>query len=99
MIALILNRNGTRRKLYQRRTLSFTCHKQDYVGLHECKGGIASLIKYANQLKLEVLGSHLLEKQQENQSILIHINCQRKVGNIMRKRKRAGDCVAEVAST
>ena len=60
------------------------CQKQDNVGLR--------------QLKLEVLGSHLSEKQKENKSVLIHINCQRQVGNIMRKRKRAGDCVAEVAS-
>ena len=49
---------------------------------------IASLIEYANQLKLEVMGSHFSEKQQENQSVLIHIN----------KRKRAGDCVTEVVS-
>ena len=59
---------------------------------------IASLIEYANQLKLEVMGSHFSEKQQENQSVLIHINCQRQVGNIMCKMKRAGDCVAEVVS-
>ena len=56
------------------------------------------MIEYANQLKLEVLGSHLLEKQQENQLVLIQINYQRQVGNIMRKRKRTGDCVAKVAS-
>ena len=68
------------------------CQEQDNVGLRECKGGIASLIEYANQLKLEVLGSHILQKQKENQSILIHINRQRQ------KRKRAGDCVAEVTS-
>ena len=73
------------------------CQEQDNVGLRECKDDIASLIEYVNQLKLEVLGSHLLEKQQENQSILIYLNCQRQVGNIMRKRKRA-DCVIEVAS-
>ena len=59
---------------------------------------IASLIEYANQLKLEVMGSHFSEKQQENQSVLIQINCQRQVGNIMCKRKRAGDCVTEVVS-
>ena len=57
-----------------------------------------SLIEHANQLKLEVLGSHLLEKQQENKSFLIQLNCQKHVGNIMRKRKTTGDCVAEVAS-
>ena len=68
------------------------CREQDNVSLRDCTGGIASLIEYANQLKLEVLGSHILQKQKENQSILIHINCQRQ------KRKRAGDCVAEVTS-
>ena len=46
---------------------------------------------------MDGLGSHLLDKQQENQSALIHINCLWQVKNI-RKRKRAGDCVAEVAS-
>ena len=74
------------------------CQEQDKVGLHDCKGSIASLTEYPNQLKVDVLGSHLLDKQQENQSALIHINCLRQVKNIIRKRKRAGDCVAEVAS-
>ena len=35
------------------------CQEQDNVGLREYKDGIASLIEYANQLKLEVLRSHL----------------------------------------
>ena len=47
------------------------CQEQDNVGPRGCKGGIASLIEYANQLKLDVLWSELLEKQQENQSVLI----------------------------
>ena len=74
------------------------CQEQDKVGLHDCKGSIESSTEYANQLKVDVLGSHLLDKQQENQSALIHTIRLRQVKNIIRKRKRAGDCVAEVAS-
>ena len=85
-------------KKYINEEHSVICQEQDNVGHHVCKGGIVSLIGYASQPKVELLGYHLLENQQEKQSVLIHISCQRQVGNIMRKRKRAGDCFTEVAS-
>ena len=85
-------------KRYINEEHSVIYQEQDNVGHRVCKGGIPSLIEYESQPKVEVLGYHLLENQQEKQSVLIHISCQRQVGNIMRKRKRAGDCFTEVAS-
>ena len=85
-------------KKYINEEHSVIYQEQDNVGHRVWKGGIPPLIEYASQPKVEVLGYHLSGNQQEKQSVLIHIICQRQVGNIMRKRKRAGDCFAEVAS-
>ena len=64
------------------------CQEQDNVSLRECKG-FAPLIEYANQLKLEVLVSHFLEKQQENQSVLIYL-VKSKLGTSCVKGKKLG---------
>ena len=74
------------------------CQEQDKVGLHDCKGSIASLTEYPNQLKVDVLGSHLLDKQQENQSALIQLIVSGKLKTSSAKGKELENCVAEVAS-
>ena len=66
------------------------CQEQDKVGLHDCKGSIASLTEYPNQLKVDVLGSHLLDKQQENQSALIQLSVSGKLKTSSAKGKELG---------
>ena len=71
------------------------CQEQDNVGRRVSHCVINRICKSA---EARGDGVSFFRKQQENQSVLIQINCQRQVGNIMCKRKRAGDCVTEVVS-
>ena len=72
-------------------TLCVICQEENDDGLRECQSGIPKLIEYGRLFGLKILKSYLLAQQKENSSVKVHINCQKNVGNLIRKKKANPD--------
>ena len=68
-------------------SLCVICQEENPDGLRDCQSGIPKLIEYANIFNFVSLTAHLISRQQEHCSVKIHINCQKNLGNSIRKRK------------
>ena len=81
--------------------LCVICQDDDVNDLRDCKNGIETLIGYSNLFSLNYLSSHLSTKRQEEATVKVPKNCQKNVGNLIRKRKADPtfniDCAPNVA--
>ena len=68
-------------------SLCVICQEENPDGLRDCQSGIPKLIEYAKIFNFVSLTAHLIARQQENCSVKIHINCQKNLGNSIRKWK------------
>lgn len=80
------------------RNLCAICQEENDNELRECQSGIPTLIEYGRLFGLEKLKTYLITRQEENSSVKIHAQCQKNIGNSIRKRKANPDYTLDIRS-